>query len=107
MILGYVRCEFFVVLVGEIMIDDVESELVDLLVAMILQLLDLVETGALLYLRCDRVEIVLVGGGHLEYVRDAVEHDHEYLRVVGGEQVTEGREYTLLQYVCYLFSFAR
>lgn len=73
---------------------------------MVLQVLDLVEAGALFDLRRHGDEVLFVGGGHLEYVGDAVEDDDEYLRVVGGEELTEGRENALLQHVRHLFTLA-
>ena len=72
---------------------------------MVLQRFDLVQTGALFDLSCERLEVLLIGRGHFEYVVDAVEDDDENLRVFSFKQLTEGNENAKLENVGNLFTF--
>ena len=91
-------------ILGEVLLDDLVGELVDLDVLVVLKALDLVQPPALLNHAGDAFEI---GASHLEQVVDAVEHHLHYLSVLATEKPAEWRDHPLTHEVANLRLVAR
>ena len=84
---------------GEVLLDDLVGELVDLDVLVVLQALDLVQTSALFNHAGDAFE---VGASHLEQVVDAIKHHLHYLSVLATEKPAKWRDHSLTHEIANL-----
>ncbi|RNA00813.1 hypothetical protein BpHYR1_018556, partial [Brachionus plicatilis] len=103
--IGHVLGQLFDIL-GKILVNEIKGELVDLLVAVVLQVLNFVEAAALLDLRSDRDQVVVAARGQLENIAQRVHHHRQHLRVVNAQRLAKRSDGALLQHIRHLFLVA-